>query len=77
MPCRADLTATALAYFRSTAKAIDEYIEQRAKPEGTEIDARLVAIVERMFQRCFADNQFQQVGPVRHCQHRATSSSTF
>ena len=43
------------------AKAIDEYIEQRQKPEAEQaIDARLVSIVERMFQRCFDDGQIHQ-----------------
>lgn len=45
----------------SAAKAIDEYIEQRQKPEAEQaIDARLVSIVERMFQRCFDDGQIHQ-----------------
>ena len=36
------------------AKAIDQYVELRGKPEADagEPDARLVAIVERMFDRC-------------------------
>jgi 26S proteasome regulatory subunit N2 len=36
------------------AKAIDQYVELRGKPaaEAVEPDARLVAIVERMFERC-------------------------
>jgi hypothetical protein len=37
---------------RRAAKAIDQYVELRNKPEATEPDARLVAIVERMFERC-------------------------
>ena len=45
-----------------TAKAIDEYIERRNAPEeSTEpIDPRLIDVVERMFERCFADSQFRQ-----------------
>jgi len=45
------------------AKAIDEYILLRAKPEAEQAaaaDPRLVAIVERMFERCFTDGQFHQ-----------------
>ena len=47
---------------RRTAKAIDEYIERRNAPEeSTEaIDPRLIDVVERMFERCFADSQFRQ-----------------
>jgi 26S proteasome regulatory subunit N2 len=39
---------------RRAAKAIDQYVELRGKPaaEAVEPDARLVAIVERMFERC-------------------------
>ena len=38
----------------AAAKAIDQYVELRGKPaaEAVEPDARLVAIVERMFERC-------------------------
>ena len=41
---------------RAAAKAIDQYVELRNKPasEAVEPDARLVAIVERMFDRCVA-----------------------
>ena len=51
-----------LAAVDPTAKAIDEYIERRNAPEdGTEpIDPRLIDVVERMFERCFADSQFRQ-----------------
>ena len=50
-----------MPYTLLAAKAIDEYIEQRAKPEAEQaIDARLTAIVERMFERCFADEQYHQ-----------------
>jgi 26S proteasome regulatory subunit N2 len=39
---------------RRAAKAIDQYVELRGKPDADapEPDARLVAIVERMFDRC-------------------------
>jgi 26S proteasome regulatory subunit N2 len=47
-----------------TAKCIDEYIEQRVAAaeakEEADIDERLVAIVERMFERCMADKQHRQ-----------------
>jgi hypothetical protein len=49
---------------RSPAKCIDEYIEQRVRAaeakEEALIDERLVAIVERMFDRCMADGQYRQ-----------------
>ena len=50
-----------------TAKCIDFYTKQRVKNiDGTEeqrkeIDPRLEAIVNRMFQRCFDDRQYKQV----------------
>jgi 26S proteasome regulatory subunit N2 len=47
-----------------TAKAIDRYIHLRAdaQPNGTsEIDLRLSAIIETIFNRCIADGEYQQV----------------
>ena len=46
------------------AKAIDRYIHLRAEsqPNGTpEIDPRLSAIIETIFNRCIADGEYQQV----------------
>lgn len=47
------------------ARCIDTYIEQRVKEaEGAEgaapPDPRLLAIVERLFERCYADGQYEQ-----------------
>lgn len=47
------------------ARCIDTYVEQRvAEAEGhgdaAAPDARLVAIVERLFARCFSDGQYEQ-----------------
>eukprot|EP00158_Paraphelidium_tribonemae_P008041 Partr_v1_DN28445_c2_g2_i1_m41566 putative 26S proteasome len=39
-------------------KSIDKYIQIRQ--EGLELDPRLQSIVERMFQRCFDDQEFKQ-----------------
>ena len=47
-----------------TAKAIDRYILLRAdaQPDGTpEIDPRLSAIIETIFNRCIADGEYKQV----------------
>jgi len=47
-----------------TAKAIDRYILLRAdaQPNGTpEIDPRLSAIIETIFNRCIADGEYKQV----------------
>ena len=47
-----------------TAKAIDRYIHLRAdaQPNGTpEIDPRLSAIIETIFNRCIADGEYKQV----------------
>lgn len=51
----------------AAAKCLDEYKAKRVAvdtcPEGEEapvIDGRLGAVVERMFQRCFADGEFTQ-----------------
>jgi len=48
-----------------TARCIDTYIERRvaqeeSKDAGEGIDPALEAIVERMFDRCFADYEFKQ-----------------
>ncbi|KAJ1902049.1 proteasome regulatory particle base subunit [Kickxella alabastrina] len=40
--------------------AIDKYIELR-RVDGGPVDARLEAVVERMFERCFATGDFDQV----------------
>ena len=46
------------------AKCIDEYIALRVrqdeKAEDVAIDDRLVAIVTRMFDRCFTDGEYKQ-----------------
>ena len=59
-----ELTRRSLSGF-PTAKCIDEYIQQRVAAaeakEEADIDERLVAIVERMFDRCMADKQHRQV----------------
>jgi len=53
-------------YIETTiAKCIDLYTQLRVKAEGNPeenvtIDARLVSIVDRMFQRCFEDKKFKQ-----------------
>lgn len=50
-----------------TAKCIDFYTKQRVRnidgshEQKKEIDPRLEAIVNRMFQRCFDDRQYKQV----------------
>ncbi|KAJ2769104.1 proteasome regulatory particle base subunit, partial [Coemansia nantahalensis] len=41
--------------------AVDKYIELRSGDEGAAIDPRLVAVVERMFERCFAAGEYVQV----------------
>ncbi|CAO3688723.1 unnamed protein product [Rhizopus microsporus] len=42
-------------------KCIDKYIHLRTSPENTEpVDPRLEAIVERMFQRCADDGEYEQ-----------------
>lgn len=53
-----------------TAKAIDRYIHLRedAQPNGTpEIDPRLSAIIETIFNRCIADGEYKQVGTSGMC----------
>lgn len=48
--------------FLLTAKCIDEYVKLRVaqtKDGSTEIDSRLEAIVERMFDRCFQAGEFR------------------
>ncbi|KAL4448567.1 hypothetical protein ABPG75_005786 [Micractinium tetrahymenae] len=48
------------------ARCIDTYVEQRVaeaegrREGGAAIDPRLVAVVERLFDRCFADRQYEQ-----------------
>lgn len=50
----------------AAARCIDTYVEERvAEAEGrhegeTGIDSRLVAVVERLFDRCLADRQYEQ-----------------
>ncbi|KAJ3119649.1 proteasome regulatory particle base subunit [Nowakowskiella sp. JEL0407] len=41
------------------AKCIDKYIELRSS-SSEKIDSRLEIIVEKMFTRCFADNEYEQ-----------------
>ena len=51
-----------------TANAIDRYIHLRAdaQPDGTpEIDPRLSAIIETIFNRCIADGEYKQVRAFR------------
>lgn len=53
-----------IPFRRYTAKAIDRYIHLRAdaQPNGTpEIDPRLSAIIETIFNRCIADGEYKQV----------------
>ena len=53
--------------FHALAKCIDKYIsckvQQFENPTApvVSIDARLENVVQRMFDRCFADNEYQQV----------------
>ncbi|KAI7845077.1 hypothetical protein COHA_001442 [Chlorella ohadii] len=47
------------------ARCIDSYIEARVKEaegaaDAQQPDPRLVAVVERLFERCYADGQFEQ-----------------
>jgi len=42
------------------AKCIDFYIKKTSEGKAAEIDKRLVAIVDRMFDRCFAHGQYKQ-----------------
>ena len=51
------------------AKCIDHYTSLRVKQaehpdENIPIDSRLEAVVNKMFQRCFEDKRFKQVGIV-------------
>lgn len=61
LPCLCSTSAACPA-----ARCIDTYVEQRVaeaegRREGGEgVDPRLVAVVERLFERCFADRQFEQ-----------------
>ncbi|KAJ2646999.1 proteasome regulatory particle base subunit [Coemansia sp. RSA 1250] len=41
--------------------AIDTYIARRSAEDSQDIDSRLEAIVERMFERCFEMNEYVQV----------------
>eukprot|EP01027_Heterolobosea_sp_BB2_P000752 GEZU01001099.1.p1 GENE.GEZU01001099.1~~GEZU01001099.1.p1 ORF type:complete len:900 (-),score=305.42 GEZU01001099.1:245-2944(-) len=44
-----------------TSQCIDEYIQSRQdEQQAAKIDKRLEAVVERMFDRCFADGEFKQ-----------------
>ncbi len=42
------------------AKCIDQYIAER-QAEPTKIDPRLEDIVQSMFNKCYADNESEQV----------------
>jgi len=49
------------------AKCIDKYITLRVQeqeaPEAAEpIDSRLKDVVEKMFERCYQDGEYKQVG---------------
>ena len=49
----------------SSAKCIDKYIAlstAHGEDAGKPIDPRLTDVVERMFQRCFDDGEYKQVG---------------
>ncbi|GAA5860169.1 hypothetical protein JCM8547_009213 [Rhodosporidiobolus lusitaniae] len=56
------------------AKAIDSYIASRsatpAAGDATPVDARLEAIVERMFERCERDGEFKQALGIALSSHR-------
>ncbi|KAJ2702652.1 proteasome regulatory particle base subunit, partial [Coemansia spiralis] len=55
------LTETS-AYVQTVVNhAVDKYIELRSGADGAEVDSRLVAVVERMFERCFATGEYVQV----------------
>ena len=43
------------------AKCIDFYIKKTSEGKAQDVDKRLVAIVDRMFDRCFAHGQYKQV----------------
>lgn len=52
--------------FLITAKCIDLYTQSRVQAaenptETVTIDDRLVAVVDKMFQRCFEDKKYKQV----------------
>ena len=52
--------------FLSTAKCIDHYTKLRVHnlehtDDTKDIDPRLESIVDRMFQRCYDDQEFKQV----------------
>ena len=50
---------------RIAAKAIDSYVAAREAPASSTdvvpVDARLEAVVERMFERCERDGEYKQV----------------
>jgi 26S proteasome regulatory subunit N2 len=46
-------------------KCIDKYIEKRVaivdkKEEGIQIDPKMENVINKMFERCYQDNQFNQ-----------------
>ena len=57
------------------AKCIDQYVKKRVHNDDCDasefepIDARLEAIVEQMFSRCFEDKQIKQVYTTSSTQH--------
>eukprot|EP00164_Ancoracysta_twista_P002156 GFYU01002846.1.p1 GENE.GFYU01002846.1~~GFYU01002846.1.p1 ORF type:complete len:990 (+),score=411.16 GFYU01002846.1:151-3120(+) len=59
-----DITAKTEYVETLVAKGIDEYVSLRMhnseNTEQKEVDPRLEGIVERMFERCFADGEFKQ-----------------
>lgn len=59
----------------SAARCIDSYVEVRSKEAeagagAAAPDPRLVAIVERLFERCYADQQYTQVCTAAHAASR-------
>lgn len=64
--CRASAPPLLPRLVLHAARCIDTYVEQRVaeaegrREAGAAIDPRLVAVVERLFDRCFADRQYEQ-----------------
>eukprot|EP00884_Botryococcus_braunii_P016818 jgi/Botrbrau1/381/Bobra.110_2s0036.1 len=54
------------------ARCIDQYIELRRNDDSSrgEVDSRLTAIIERMFDRCYNDGQFEQAVGIALEAHR-------
>mmetsp|Transcript_32576 Transcript_32576/g.103783 ORF Transcript_32576/g.103783 Transcript_32576/m.103783 type:complete len:1598 (-) Transcript_32576:13-4806(-) len=66
-----DVSGTSEYVETLVAKCVDEYVDLSVKADGgdaVDIDPRLVAIVERMFDRCLRDRQYQQaIGIALEC----------